>query len=78
MLVGLVWSTFRGMASLVFNVPMAQTTKGADEAPQQAGKSTHKDVRAAPKMVYLGIPSESPAHRSSSGDSLTKMQCSIA
>ena len=57
MLGGLVWSTVHGMASLVFNVPMAQLPKGADEAPRQAVKSIHEDMRAALKMVYLGITS---------------------
>ncbi len=57
MLGGLVWSTVHGMASLMFNVPMAQMPKGADEAPRQAVKSIHEDMRAALKMVYLGITS---------------------
>ena len=57
MLGGLVWSTVHGMASLVFNVPMAQLPKGADEAPRQAVKSIHEDMRATLKMVYLGITS---------------------
>ena len=44
MLGGLMLSTVHGMASLVFNVPMAQMPKGADEAPRQAVKSIHEDL----------------------------------
>ena len=54
---GRVWSTVHGMASLVFNVPIAQMPKGADEAPRQAVQSIHEDMRAALKIVYLGITS---------------------
>ena len=54
---GLVWSTVHGMASLVFNVPIAQTPKGADQAPRQAVEPIHEDMRAALKIVYLGITS---------------------
>ena len=52
---GLVWSRVHGMASLVINVPTACVSSGADDAPRQAVKSIHENMRVSLKMVYRGV-----------------------
>ena len=52
---GLVWSTVHGMASLVINVPTAIVSSGPDDAPRQAVKSIHENMRVSLKMVYRGV-----------------------